>query len=63
MHGPIVMKSGRSLQQPNDDQRKDLNSTETVLTEEVKQLHSQVTLCGYVTDKKNNFVFLSRNTK
>ena len=52
MHDPIVLKSGRSLQQPNDDQRKDLNSTETLLTEEVKQLRSQVTLCGYVTDKQ-----------
>ncbi|ONM14644.1 PH, RCC1 and FYVE domains-containing protein 1 [Zea mays] len=45
MHDPTVLKSGRSLQQPNDDQRKDLNSIEeTLLTEEVKQLRSQMTL-------------------
>ncbi|KAG0527165.1 hypothetical protein BDA96_06G209300 [Sorghum bicolor] len=44
MHDLTVLKSGRSLQQPNDDQRKDLNTTETLLTEEVKQLRSQVTL-------------------
>jgi hypothetical protein len=45
MHDPTVLKSGRSLQQPNDDQRKDLNSIEeTLLTEEVKQLRAQVTL-------------------
>ncbi|KAJ1272397.1 hypothetical protein BS78_06G199000 [Paspalum vaginatum] len=44
MHDPVVLKSGSYLQQATDGQRKELNSTETLLTEEVRLLRSQVSL-------------------
>uniref|UniRef100_A0A0A9ETR3 FYVE-type domain-containing protein n=1 Tax=Arundo donax TaxID=35708 RepID=A0A0A9ETR3_ARUDO len=44
MHGPLMRNCDGPLQQPTDGQRKELNSTETLLTEEIKHLRSQVTV-------------------
>ncbi|KAF8702597.1 hypothetical protein HU200_032983 [Digitaria exilis] len=53
MNCPAVLKCGSSLQQSTDSQRRKMTSTETLLTEEVKQLRSQVTLLAEQYQQKN----------
>uniref|UniRef100_K3Y4U7 FYVE-type domain-containing protein n=1 Tax=Setaria italica TaxID=4555 RepID=K3Y4U7_SETIT len=52
MQAPAALKCGSSLQQSTDGQRKRTN-TETLLTEEVKQLRSQVTLLAEQYQQKS----------
>ncbi|KAL6843932.1 hypothetical protein ACP4OV_026503 [Aristida adscensionis] len=53
MHGHVPLKSGCSLQQPNDSHTEELIMTESLLTEEVKQLRSQVALLAEQCQEKD----------